>query len=257
MTEAFYLPLADGLFLPTKHTIGPWASDAQHFGPPSALLVRALEGVPVKRESLLSRVTIEILGPAPLTELSLTAKVDRPGRSVELLSAELSAAGRTVAKAAAWRIATSDSTAVATPEDQLSGPLDSPPSSWPLRWDGGYFEAMEWRAPTETFEKNEPVILWARQKVALVEGEEPSPLQRLFAVADSGNGASSPLDLNQWWFINSELTVHLHRAPESEWIGLAAQMAIGNIGVGTATTRIYDTNGNLGVGAQALLIRRR
>ena len=49
MLEPFYLPLdgADGeRFHATTSTTGPWFADAQHAGPPSALLVRALERCP-------------------------------------------------------------------------------------------------------------------------------------------------------------------------------------------------------------------
>src|SRR5215217_3014118 len=224
LTDAFYLPQGEGRFIPTAHTTGPWSADAQHFGPPSALLVHALEALPGGDERFLSRVTIEILGPAPISELSVRSTVERPGRSVELLAAELVASGRTVAKASAWRISTSDTSEVATAEDVLSSPVDLPPSVWPQRWEGGYFQAMEWRAVEGAPAPGKPATVWARQRVDLVEGEKPSPLQRLLAVADSGNGASSPLDLKQWWFINSELTVHAHRQPEGEWIGLSATM---------------------------------
>src|SRR4051812_41651780 len=112
--SAFYLPLGQDRFLPTGHTAGPWSPDAQHFGPPSALLVRALEALPAERKSMLARVTVEILGPAPLTEMTVRAKIERPGRSVELLTAELESGERAVARASAWRIVSSDTREVAT-----------------------------------------------------------------------------------------------------------------------------------------------
>src|SRR3982074_1828970 len=59
-----YLSLGGGRVSPTEHTAGPGTPDAQHFGPPSALLVRALEGIDGGDERLLARVTVEILGPA-------------------------------------------------------------------------------------------------------------------------------------------------------------------------------------------------
>ncbi|MPY80037.1 MAG: thioesterase family protein, partial [Actinophytocola sp.] len=80
--EAFYVPGTEGVFLSTPHTAGPWTTEAQHLGPPSALLVRALEQVDAERESQLARVTIEILGPVPLDELTVRAGLVRPGRSV-------------------------------------------------------------------------------------------------------------------------------------------------------------------------------
>src|SRR4051812_30902257 len=110
--------------MPTEHTAGPWTPDAQHFGPPSALLVRALEGLPTEREHLLARVTVEILGPAPLTELSVQSQVERPGRSVELASAELTSESKVVARASAWRISTSDTSGIAA---NAASPLPGPP----------------------------------------------------------------------------------------------------------------------------------
>src|ERR1044072_4376309 len=99
MSDAFYEPLGDNRFSSTEHSAGPWSAGTQHLGPPSALLVRALEALPVSAPMLLARVTVEIVGPVPVAELSVSAGVERPGRSVELLGAELSAGGRVVARA--------------------------------------------------------------------------------------------------------------------------------------------------------------
>ncbi len=258
VTEAFYVPSGDGGFVPTVHTAGPWTPDAQHFGPPSALLVRALEEVEAPHASQLARVTIEILGPAPMKELSVRSWLERPGRSVELLQAEITAGERVVARATAWRIATSDTTAVATPEGPaLPSPDGRPTSNWPEGWHGGYLEAVEWRRVKGALDEPGPATVWGRQRVALVDGEKPSALQRLFVLADSGNGISNFLDPRQWWFINSELTVHLRRPPLGDWIGVDAATLIGPNGVGTATTTLHDVSGPIASGAQALLVRPR
>jgi hypothetical protein len=258
LPDAFYLPLGDGRFQPTEHTAGPWTPEAQHFGPPSALLVHALEQVPAQRETQLARVTVEILGPAPLTELRTRARLERPGRSVELLTAELASGERTVARATAWRIATSDtSEIVAGAAAALPSPEDAPPAGWPEGWSGGYLHAMEWRAVAGGLDVPGAATVWARQHVALVDGEKPSALQRLFTVADSGNGVSNRLDPRRWWFINSELTVHVQRPPEGDWIGLDATTILGPHGIGTATSTLHDTGGQVGIGAQALLVRPR
>ncbi|HWH28519.1 MAG TPA: thioesterase family protein, partial [Mycobacteriales bacterium] len=90
----------------------------------------------------------------------------------------------------------------------------------------------------------------------LVPGEEPSPLQRVLAVADSGNGLSSELDLS-WYFINPELTVHLHREPVGEWLCVDAVTTVSSGGAGLATTALSDLDGPVGVGAQSLLVAPR
>lgn len=258
MAETFYLSRGDGHYLPTEHTVGPWTPDAQHFGPPSALLVRELEALPNgEGPRQLARVTVEILGPAPLTELTTTAEVVRPGRSVELLTADLSAGGRVVARASAWRMAVSDTADAATSGQPLPSVGDCPEAPWPAGWHGGYLDAVEWRAARGAVTERGPAAVWARQRVPLVDDEKPSPLQRVFTVADSGSGVSNVLDPTQWLFINSELTVHVRREPVSEWIGLDAATDIGPRGIGTARSTLHDCDGQVATGTQALLVRRR
>src|ERR671915_412269 len=92
MSSTFYVP--DGVgFVSTELTRGPWDGDSQHAGPPAALVGRAVElcPSPVDAESAwqVGRITYEILRPVPIAPLSVTARVERPGRSVELVSAML------------------------------------------------------------------------------------------------------------------------------------------------------------------------
>jgi len=102
-----------------------------------------------------------------------------------------------------------------------------------------------------------PATAWARLRYPLVADEETSPLERVLAVADSGNGLSGELDITRWHFINPELTVHLHREAAGEWICLDAQTAISAGGAGLATSVLSDQAGQIGVGAQSLLISPR
>jgi len=200
---------------------------------------------------------VEILGPVPVTEVEVTAELERPGRAVELLSATMTVAGRSVATARAWRIASSDSASVAGGAgDALAPPEVGRPLELAGGWGSGYLDAMEWRALRGSFEQRGPATMWVRQRVPLIEGEHPSPLQRLLVVADSGNGVSARLDPRQWHFINPELSVHIHRAPTGDWIGLDAATVIGDAGVGVATSVMHDVDGPVARGAQALLVRR-
>jgi hypothetical protein len=252
----FYEPLGDGRYQSTVHTTGPWSPLTQHLGPPSALLVRAMEQLPSAAPMSIARVTVEILGPVPVAELTVTAAVDRPGRSVELLSAELSADGRVAVRARAWRIVRSDTSAVSAGiDDRLPPPSDGRVMTRPEGWGAGYLDVMEWRTLKGSLGEPGPATVWARQGVPLVGSEEPTGLQRLLTVADSGNGVSNRLDPRKWLFINSELTVHVYREPVGEWIALDAATAIGPDGAGTAVSVLHDLQGAVGRGAQALLVR--
>jgi hypothetical protein len=121
----------------------------------------------------------------------------------------------------------------------------------------GYLSAMEWRAAHGGLGAPGPAAVWARMRHPLVPDEEPGPLERVLATADSGNGVSWELDLSRWLFINPELTVHLHREAVGEWICLDAQTAISTGGAGLATSVLSDASGPVGVGAQSLLVAPR
>ena len=93
--------------------------------------------------------------------------------------------------------------------------------------------------------------------VPLIPGEQPSPLQRVLAAADSGNGVSAALDWRRFLFINVDLTVHLHRAPEGEWVCLEAVTLPESDGIGMADTRLHDERGPIGRAVQTLLVAER
>jgi len=257
VSESFYVPLGDGRWLATKHTIGPWDARAQHAGPPSALLGRAMLRCQPRDEMMIARFTCEILRAIPVGEITVEARVTRQGRSVELLEATASAEGREVARASAWRVLRTSADPV-PPRHPVPGKLPEEPSVPPeTGWIDGYLSAIEWRAVRGGFTEPGPAAIWGRMCYPLVPDEEPSPLERVLTVADSGNGASWELDITRWHFINPELTVHLHREAEGEWICLDAQTAISPGGVGLATSVLSDLRGPVGAAAQSLLVAPR
>ena len=254
--DSFYVPLGDDRWSSTPHTTGPWDPRFQHGGPPSALLGRAVERCAPRDDMVVARVTVEILGAVPVGELELRSRVTRPGRSVELVEAALSAGGRDVARAAAWRVLRTTrsvpSRAAAPP------PLPEQAATVVAEgWVDGYLSAVEWRFADGRFGAEGPATAWTRLRHPLVPDEPNSPLTRVLAVADSGNGLSSELDVATWHFINPELTVHLHREAVGEWVCVDATTAISAGGAGLATTALSDLDGPIGVGAQSLLVAPR
>ena len=259
--DAYYVPTGDpDVFLATPNTAGPWDPRAQHGGPPSALLTRTIERLPssIAGDSQLARLTVEILGPVPIGAMRVRASVVRPGRTVELIDAELEGDGRVALRARAWRIRTTE---LALPE--LGPPPVAPslPDAHSVfqgdRWRRGYLGTVDWRFTSGHVERPGPASAWTRLRTAVVDGEEPTPTQRLVAVADSGSGLSSVLDFENWLFINTDLSLHLHRLPEGEWIHMRAQSTLDLLGVGLAETDLYDHRGRVGTGAQSLLVAHR
>lgn len=260
--EAYYEPIdgPDGeRFHATGSTVGPWFSDAQHVGPPSALLARTMERCEPREGTQISRLTVEVLGPVPAGEVAVTAWVERPGRAIELVAAEMLAGGRSVLRARAWRLALGDTAAVQTGvAAPLTAPEDSPRREPELDgWVPGFIDSVEWRFLAGWFTDPGPGTAWIRQRVPVVDGEQPTPLQRLMVVADCANGAAAPLPISDWLFVNTDLTVHLHRPPVGEWVAVQAATTVGPTGLGTAAALLFDADGQVGRSAQNLVVRPR
>lgn len=213
--------------------------------------MRALEREHSRPDLQFGRVAFDILGPVPVGNVEVGARVLRPGRSVELVEATMRADGRDVLTARGWRI---KRTALSTTPPAV--PLTLPDVVVDGRADG-YLGTVEWRPLRGHFAERGPAAVWMRLSAAVVNGELPSPLERLVAIADSGNGASSVLSSRKFWFINPELTISVHREPVGEWILLDAVTSMSEGGVGLATSVLSDLSGEVGRGAQSLYVAPR
>ncbi len=249
----------------TVHTTGPWAAGLQHAGPPSALLTRAvrrLGGLPAN--ALPARLSFDILAPVPVTDLVLTARTLRPGRKVALAEATLAAAEapeRPVMTLRAWLLRQAQPPIAGLPETPTtpapSWRVDLAPMPRPEGWHPGYLDAVHWMWVEGSFEAPGPAAVWTTLAVDLVEGEDPDPVERLVAVADSASGISavaSPADLV---FVNTDLTLHLTREPVGEEIWMRAQTTLDPAGIGRTTGELGDRRGSVGHSAQCLFVEPR
>lgn len=262
MADAFYEPgRSADLYLATELTRGPWDPGSQHAGPPSALLGREIERVDGAGEFQVGRVVFEILRPVPIGEVRVESRVIRPGKKVQLVEASLSNEGGELMRATAWLLRTSE---LELPEGAVAddAPLAGPDQGWtpeffPTGQDAGYHTAMEWKAVAGAFLEAGPATVWMRMRQPLVDGEEPTPLQRALVAADVGNGISAVLDWREYVFINVDLTVHFERMPEGEWVCVDAVTRPQPSGIGTAESVLSDQRGRIGRAAQSLLIAQR
>jgi hypothetical protein len=278
---AFFEPDGDG-FAATELTRGPWDETTQHAGPPAALIGREVERCPGIGESYadrhVARITFEILRPVPIARLQVEASVVRPGRRVDMVEAVLSdSAGEPLVLARAWRMLRREvdlparlaSEAPGSPARRAGRPagIPGPPPPpeqapktdvfFPTGQAVGYHTAMEYRFIAGSFVEIGPATTWLRMRVPLIEGERPSPLQRVLAAADSGNGISATLDFRRYVFINVDLTVHLNRMPAGVWVCLDSITVPEPSGVGLTDSMLFDELGPIGRAAQSLLIDER
>jgi len=262
VSEAIHLPEGQNRFVPTELARGPWDPNAQHGGAPAALIARAVERVESAVPMDVVRLTYEFLRPVPLTPLELQTRILRPGRRVQLIEATLLADEQEVARATALRIR---SEAVAAPPGAAEppphgGPAASAPIHMPAFEQGPTMfarDGMEVRFANGAFADVGPAFAWFRLQVPLVGGEHPSPLQRLAAAGDFGNGIATAVSWATQVFINPDLTLYVERLPEGEWVGLDAITRVGGAGTGVSDSALYDERGRVGRAQQGLYVAER
>lgn len=243
---------------------GPWDERAQHGGAPSALLAHIAESAVPDSGWQLARLNVELIKPVPVSELAVRKEV-HPGRSTTRITMDLYADEVLVARGHALLV--------------RGQPLELPPGlpGWspaqllphpaeciePMRIPGMstgvsfYQSAMEHRMAQGDTTRPGPAAAWFRLTVPLIQDQPTSPAMRAVAAADFGNGLSWVLPADRYLFTNADLSLHLYRPPQGEWIGLLSQTQADGSGVGTTLSRLYDTHGPIGVAVQTLVMRER
>lgn len=244
-----------------------WYDEGQHGGALTALVVGHVEHeVPTLAEMQVSRVTVEIFRIIPLVSLRIETEVVREGKRIQHVQARLFDPDGTllsVANVQRLRVA------------ELTLPPEGSPPPLPIlqpdeidnrvgeAWGVGtrnkimfHRDAMEVREVEGGFEELGPGTVWMRLTKSVIAGRETTPLQRVVATADFSNGISRSLDYNTWVFMNPDLTVHVTRYPEGEWIALSAESTYSHLGRGLATGTLWDTSGWLGRSTQSLYLDR-
>lgn len=260
MSDAVFTPDGD-LMVPSPHARGPWDPDAMHGGGPAALLARALERLETPAPMRCVRLAIEFPRAVPLAPVRASATLTRPGKRLALATATLTTAdGTPVLRANATLLRRGD---VAIPGQARvdDPPPPGPDGARPISWRGAGEDEGFHLTATEIVVPERPGpgrLGWFRFAMPLVAGEEPTPLQRAVAFADFGNGISRTLSFRTHLFVNTDLTVHLLREPEGEWVGVDARTDFAPDGIGQATSVLLDSaGGRLGTAAQSLFVDAR
>lgn len=265
LPEAFYLPVNVDEFDSTPATTSPWDEAMQHGGPPAGLLARAIERTRADDDEAsatmpIARLTIDMLGPIPQGRMRTEATIVRPGRRIELVEAKLWAGDRLAVTATAWRIRRDQGSTAAHAPAHTAHPLPEPqePRFFPGgNPDWGYGRAVESRFVSGSFGEVGPANVWMRTRIPLVVGETTSPVQRLATVADSANGMSGELPLEEWTFIPPTMTLTIARPPAGDWVNLDVHTVLSPDGTGVTSGPIGDAHGYVGEVTQPLIVARR
>jgi len=226
----------------------------------SGLVGHVLDNHHAEADFNLTRLTLDYLRPTRYDDVTITTTPVREGSRIRLIDASVYIRGEEIAQARAvflrrgevpeGEIWTTPSPSIPRP-NELPPPTPegpgSPSSAWDSRSVSGRTEGVVERR-----------ILWQRPLIPLVSGTETGPLALTGIVADGTNPQANS-GARGLVYINSDLSLYMHRPPTGEWICLevVGHQAVQGIAVGTAT--FHDLDGPFGqamVGALANNVRR-
>jgi len=124
-------------------------------------------------------------------------------------------------------------------------------------WPGGFIESV--RLVTDTQRRPGRGMVWITNDNEMVEGEPTEDLVHLLGMVDTANGVVPRLGLGlsklEWMFPNTDLQIHMHRAPQGRWLGIEAVQQYGDDGIGLTSAILHDVHGPFGRSEQILTIR--
>lgn len=244
-------------FESTIHAQGAWNPHEQHMAPVSGLLAGELERHQPRPDLRMARINYDILGLIPAGPFSVETRVLRPGKTIELLQSELTAQGRVAVRATAWRLQRGNTASVAAVEEQPMPALaEAAPTKSMTAWPGAFIESVEFRAIPGLRPGRGQV--WVHSPYGTLDGEPTSDLVRLIGLVDTANGVATrvPPGPGSWMFPNVDLSIHLHRDPVGEWLGLDTTVTFGVDGIGMTSAVLNDEKGPFGRSAQILTVRQ-
>lgn len=246
----------------TDHAQGVWQPIEQHMAVATGLLAHELVRFFPRDDLAIARLSLDILGVIYQGETVVRTRFIRTGRTIELIESTLSTFDKNGTERVsiimrAWRLATSDTTAIAGTENMPLNADDINPASLPTwdgmsMWDGGYIKSLKAKVAHHRQGKS---MIWFDTDIDMVAGEPTCDFVHLIGMIDTANGIAMRTDGKTWIFPSIDLQIHLHRTPTGRWLGLDTVQQIGKAGVGLTSSVLYDEQGAFGRAEQILTVR--
>lgn len=253
--EAFFIRDGDWL-VPTERALGPWTAGALH-----GRVVIGILGAEIERQHgdaayMPARLTVDLYRAPSLAPLKVETRLARDGHRIKVVDAELISEGRSGGRATCQLLRRT----VNPPGQTWTGPTWDvpPPEALPDPTDLlGTMQGM-WavRRITGALREAAQRRVWLRELRALVQGEALTPFARVAAGVDYASPMAHNSDQGLG-FINSDVTLYLHRLPQGEWIGYESVSHEASEGVAVGHCDLYDVQGRIGWASTCALAQTR
>ncbi|MDR3513937.1 MAG: thioesterase family protein [Caulobacteraceae bacterium] len=253
--QAFFTRDGAG-FLANPVSRGPWNPQSLHGRVVIGLLAFAIEercGDPAYTPA---RLTVDMYRLPDFSPLSVETRLVRDGHRIKVVDAELFSAGVSVGRATSQLLRRTE---------QPPGRVWSPPD-WdaPKPWDiappsdarvalGGMWAVRPIVGAMGTLG---PRRMWMAEVRELVEGSPLTPWVRAALASDFASPFANAGDAGLA-YINTDVTLYMHRPPQDEWIGFEVVNHQSADGVAIGECWLYDVNGPVGAASVCALAQKR
>ena len=244
-------------FLPTKVANGPWDPKSMHGRVVIGLLAHAIEERHGGADFVPARLTVDMFRLANIsTPVEVKTKSIRDGLRIRVIEADFLSGGVPMARASCQLLRRTEN-----PPGRTWCPpnWDAPkPADIPVATDARLGMHGKWatRPIVGTMGSLGPRRLWMSEVRDLVEGVSVSPFVRVALAADFASPFANAGDQGLG-FINSDVTIYLHRLPVTPWIGFEVVNHHATDGVAIGECWLYDEEGAIGTSTVAALAQRR
>ncbi len=253
--EPFFRRVGDA-FQPTLSSRGPWSPTSLHGRVVAGLLAHAIEQRYGEPQFMPARLTVDMYRLPDLSAAEVALRPIREGHRLKVIDAEYIVGGVSMGRATCQLLRRSEN-----PEGNVWTPpsWDAPlPAAIPPPTDARSAMGGMWatRQISGGFGAVGEKKLWMSEVRELVEGEALTPFVRAALAADFASPFANSGDKGLGW-INSDITLYLHRLPVTEWIGFEVKNHGATDGVAIGECWLYDERGPIGTSTVAAIAQRR
>jgi len=253
MTDEAYFTRDGDLFVPQPPCRGPWDPKSLNGRAVVALCGFQIEQAYALDDYMPARLTVDMYRLPGFAPIEIRTNVVRDGKRIKVIDAEFVSEGVSYARATSqWllrgdnavpRVWSPPSWEVPDPETLSVAPnrLNSSFSMRPITGGIGTFGQKR---------------VWLREHLDLVAGTPLSPFMRVAGAADLANPFANSGE-GGLGYINSDVTLYLHRLPRGEWIGMEVVNHHATDGVAIGQVVLYDREGAIGTSSVCGPAQRR
>ena len=243
-------------YVPTTAGRGPWNPNSLHGRVIIGLLGHEIERLHGGPDYVPARLTVDMYRLPDLSPVEVVTRAVRDGYRIKVIDAEFISGGISAGRATCQLLRKTERPEgqVWTPPDWVvPKPADLPPPEPRNSIMGGMWATRHISGGFMTADRRR---IWMSEVRELVGGRPLTPFSRVAVAADFASPASHAGDQGLK-YINTDVTIYLHREPAGEWVGFDVTDHGDTAGVAVGETRLYDEQGPIGFASCAALAQTR